>query len=347
MTISPETSFGAGPARDQRRGDHDVLLLDVLGGERGLLGLVFPRHLLGVAAGGLRVLELLVLDGEEFRAERFDLLFGRGPHVGRGHDGAETARGRDRLEAGDADAHHEHFRRRHGAGSGHHHREGAAERLGALDHGAVTGEVRLRGQHVHHLRARDARHQFHREGGNAGIGDRLQRGLVAIGVHDGDDERAALVLRELGGFRTLHLDDDVGILQRICADGGTYRGEFGIRQARFEAGARLDGDLGAQRLELLHRIGRSGDSRLERIDFLGNGDLHRSSGGAGQRARKLSVTPAAFDTGFGTGLDANILGSCCRWRVQLPTDQVRKTAIRITMSATETVPYFTSLMKPS
>ena len=81
----------------------------MLGGERGLLGLVLFRHLLGVAAGGLRVLEFLVLDREEFCAEAFDLLLGRGPHVSRGDDGAKPPRGGDRLQAGDADAHHEHF----------------------------------------------------------------------------------------------------------------------------------------------------------------------------------------------------------------------------------------------
>ena len=41
-----------GPARNQRRRDDDVLLLDVLGGQRGLLGLILFRHFLGVAAGG-------------------------------------------------------------------------------------------------------------------------------------------------------------------------------------------------------------------------------------------------------------------------------------------------------
>src|SRR6267154_468826 len=42
-------------------------------------------------------------------AVAFDLLFGGGPHVGRSDDGAKPPRGRDRLQAGDADAHHEHF----------------------------------------------------------------------------------------------------------------------------------------------------------------------------------------------------------------------------------------------
>src|SRR5487761_2182839 len=63
FTISAETR--SGPARDQRGSDDDVLLLDVLGGQRGLLGLILFRHFLGVAAGGLRVLEFLVLDRQE------------------------------------------------------------------------------------------------------------------------------------------------------------------------------------------------------------------------------------------------------------------------------------------
>ncbi len=113
------------PAGDQRRGDDDVLLGDVLGGQRGLLGLVFLRHFLGVAAGGLGRLELLVLDGEELRAERLDLFLGGRTHVGGGHHRAEAARGGDRLQAGDADAHDEHLGGGHGAGGRHHHRQRA------------------------------------------------------------------------------------------------------------------------------------------------------------------------------------------------------------------------------
>jgi hypothetical protein len=64
--------------RNERGGDDDVLLLDVLGHQRGLLGLVVLGHFLGVAAGGLGVLEFLVLDREEFRAQAFDLLLGGG-----------------------------------------------------------------------------------------------------------------------------------------------------------------------------------------------------------------------------------------------------------------------------
>jgi len=109
----------------------------------------------------------------------------------------------------------------------------------------------------------DARHQFHRERRHAGFRDRLQRRLIAVGVHDGDHQRTALVLAKLGGLRPLHLDDDVGILQRVGADGGAGRGVFGIGQARLDACARLDRDIDAQRLEFLHDIGRSGHPRSD------------------------------------------------------------------------------------
>src|SRR6185436_4522391 len=42
-----------------------------------------------------------------------------------GHDGAEAARGRDRLQPCNAGAEHEHLRRRNRSGRGHQHREEA------------------------------------------------------------------------------------------------------------------------------------------------------------------------------------------------------------------------------
>ena len=68
------------------------------GDELGLLGLILGRHRLGVAGRGLRLLELLVLDGDELGAERGDLLLGGGPHVGGRDLRAEPARRGDRLQ---------------------------------------------------------------------------------------------------------------------------------------------------------------------------------------------------------------------------------------------------------
>src|SRR6185437_5963601 len=84
------------PAGNERGGYDDVLLLDVLGDQRRLLYLILLRHFFGVAAGGLCVLEFLVLDRQELGAQALDLLLGGGAHVGGGDDGAEAARGGDR-----------------------------------------------------------------------------------------------------------------------------------------------------------------------------------------------------------------------------------------------------------
>ena len=139
----PGDEFWRGAARDQRCRDDDVLRLDVVGDQFGLLGLILGRHRLGIAGRGLSLFELVVLDRDELRAERGDLFLGRGTDVGRGHDRAEATCGRDRLQPGDADAHDEDLACRHGAGSGHHHRYRLLEHRGGIDNGLVAGEVRL------------------------------------------------------------------------------------------------------------------------------------------------------------------------------------------------------------
>ena len=55
-------------ARNQCGGDNDVLLLDRLGDQLGLLRLIFFGHFLGVSARGLRLLELFVHHGNECSA---------------------------------------------------------------------------------------------------------------------------------------------------------------------------------------------------------------------------------------------------------------------------------------
>ena len=115
----------------------------MLGRKSRLLGLILFRHFLGVAAGGFGLLELFVLDRKKLGAETFDLLLDRGPHIGRGDDGAKPPRSRDCLQAGDADAHHEHFGRWDGARRGHHHGKSPPKRFRRLDHRAVARQIGL------------------------------------------------------------------------------------------------------------------------------------------------------------------------------------------------------------
>ena len=240
------------------------------------MALILLRHLLGVAAGGLGLLELVVFDGDELGSEALHLLLRRRANVGRGDDGAQPASRCDRLQAGDARSHDEDPRGRDRARRRHHHRQRAAVFGGAVDHGAVTREVGLARKHVHGLRAGNARNQFHREGGDAGIRHGLEGRILAIRIHHRDDQCAPLVARKLGRGRAAHLEHHVGTLNRLVDDGCARSDEFGVWNARFRSGSGLDRDLGPEPLHLLDRVGRRGDPVLDRVGLARYGNAHRS-----------------------------------------------------------------------
>ncbi len=143
-----------------------------------------------VAAGRLGVFgDQLVRD--ERRAEAEHLLARRRAHVERRNDAAESPAGGDRLESGDARADDEDLGRRDVAGGGREHRQELSERRRADQHALVTGDRALRRQHVHRLRARDARDELEREGGDPPGGERLND-LGALPGSQQRDERRAL-----------------------------------------------------------------------------------------------------------------------------------------------------------
>ncbi len=212
-----------------------------------------------------------------FAPRDFDLLFYSGTHVGRGHHCAEPARCRDRLQTRDAHAHDEDLCGGYGSSGRHHHREGTAKSLSRLDHRAVACKIGLRGQNIHHLRAGDARHQLHRERRNTGIGHGFQRGVVAIRIHDGDDECAALVTGEFGGLGAPDLDDDIGVLRGASGDDGSCSFVFAVGYTRSDASSRFDRHLRAKHLEFLDGVRNGGDARLACIDLFGNCNFHDAS----------------------------------------------------------------------
>ena len=164
-------------ARDQRGGDDDVGGGDALG-DLDLLP-VEPalRHRSRVAAdafGSLLLFGGLVGHVDELRAQRFDLLLHTRPHVARFDDRAEPLRGRDRLQAGNADAEDHDARGFHGAGRGHQHRQETLVLVSGHEHCLVAGDVRLRREHVHTLRTRRSRRGFEREAREARAGEAVQ-----------------------------------------------------------------------------------------------------------------------------------------------------------------------------
>ena len=150
-------------AGHERGGDDDVEALDRVGQRLLLLGLLLVGELARVAALAGR----LDPEVEPLGAERLDLLGDLGAHVVARRLRAQAPRRGQRLQARDADAEHEHLGRRDRARRGHQHRVEARRVLGAEQRRLVAGDVGLRGQRVHRLRARDARDRLHREGGHA------------------------------------------------------------------------------------------------------------------------------------------------------------------------------------
>ena len=176
-----------------------------------LLRLILLRHLPGVAALRLGSLELLVLHRNEFCAEGGDLLLSGGTHIGGCHHCPKPSRGRDRLQTGDARAHDKDARGRDRAGRRHHHGHGAAEVRRRLDDCLIAREVGLAREHVHHLRARDARDELERERLQPRFGDTPQLGFIAEGIHERHNRGAACSRK---AFRPRYLQHQVGVLQR-------------------------------------------------------------------------------------------------------------------------------------
>ena len=202
------------------------------------------------------------------------LFLGGRAHVGCGNDGAEAAGGRDGLQSGDARAHDEDLRGRHGAGRGHHHRQRAAILGGGVDHGTVAGEIGLARKYVHRLSAGDARQKLHRKGGQAGIGHGAQRVFVAVRVHDGDDDGAALKARQLRSQRPPHLEHDIGAIHRVAGHCGAGCGIIRIEDSGFHPRAGFNGHFGAEPDDFLDGLGRRGDPRFARIDLGSNRNFH-------------------------------------------------------------------------
>ena len=128
---------------DEGGGDDHVLTLQGLGQEGCLLFLIGVAHLLGVAAGGLGLLEFLVLNRQEGGAQAFDLLLGGGPYIGGRDHGAQAASCGDGLQTGNARAHHQHLGWTHRSGRRHHQGENLAIDRRAVEHRLVAGQVRL------------------------------------------------------------------------------------------------------------------------------------------------------------------------------------------------------------
>ncbi len=124
------------------------------------------------------------------------------------------------------------------------------------------------------LCAGDARQKLHRKGDQTGIGQRAQRVFMAVRVHDGDDDSAALETRQFGGQGATDLKHDIGAVYGVRGDRRAGGGKIRIEDPGFYAGARLDGHFGAKPDDLLDGLGRRRDPRLAGIDLGSHRNFH-------------------------------------------------------------------------
>ncbi len=259
-------------------------------------------HVLGDLRGvAALVLGGLDLEADEARAEALDLLLDRGADVVRLDDRAEAARGRDRLEPGDAGAQDQHAGRRDRARGRHEHRQEAGEPVGGHERGLVAGHRGLRRQRVHLLRARDARDQLHAQRGDAAVGEAAHQ--VGLGQrvehrdqHGAFGEQLDLVAAErIVPAGTAHLQDEL----RLPKQRGGVRHHHGSRlpigviiRAGAPAGAGFDPDVEASLLQSGHPLGYQRHPSLPTHDLLWNRNSHGSSRGMIQRGTERAATAA-------------------------------------------------------
>ena len=253
-----------GPAPgDGCRGDDHVGLRGLVGVQGGSGGGLVGGHLGGVAVPGLL---LRGGQGDEARAHGLHLLGDLGAHVGAAHDGAQRTGGADpgqprHAGADDVDARGLELARRR-----HLPSQGAAQVRRGLDDGAVAGQVRLGGEHVHGLGPGQARHGVHRERGEVARPQVLQQPGATGRVQPADEHRAAAHEAQLPVRRRVGGQDHLAPPCRLRIDQVRARlpvvvvGDVGDGP-----GAALDTDRVPQGDQLLHRLRRGGNGRLLRL----------------------------------------------------------------------------------
>jgi hypothetical protein len=293
---------GRGLARDQGGGDDDVRLLGLLGVHLALGLLEALAHHLGIAAAAGPF--FLILDLDEFAAQRLDLVGHFGTGVVGAHDGAEAGSSADRRQAGHAGTGDEDLGRRNLARGCDLAVEEAAECVGGLDDGAVAGNAGLRGQRVHLLGA--AQHARQRVDGQHG--DLARRELLhqfrVLRRPDEADQGLALVHQaDFFSGRGENLQDEVGSspqLGRALHDLRACGAVDIVAEIGRIAGAGLDDDLESELDELFNDFGHGRNALFAGCRFLRDSDKQRFLGRLGDG-----------NTGFtrrGFGRNANLHG---------------------------------------
>ena len=211
---------------------------------------------------------------EEHGTEALHLFFDRRSNVERRDDGAEASCGCNRLEARHAGAENEHARGWQGPRRGHQHREQATAGGGSQQHRLVTGHRGLRRQHVHRLRACDARQQHERERRELALRELPEQ--LGHRLEERDQNAAVAVRRKIGDRRRLYLHHDVGLTDDGRPVGDLHAGGCvsAIWKKRGHSRAALDDDFVAAFHEAAGDVRGEGDPPLVGGGLFRHTDAH-------------------------------------------------------------------------
>ena len=126
------------------------------------------------------------------------------------------------------------------------------------------------------MRAGDARHEFHRQRGNASLCIIIDAATVAERAQNGGKHGAGLDPRQVGNRRALHTKHEIGRGNGGSAvgDRGAGFGIGGIGNRRTSPGTGFDGEFGAQADEFTDGFGRGCNAVFSIGSFAQHGDLH-------------------------------------------------------------------------
>ncbi len=156
--------------------------------------------------------------------------------------GAEPFGGGDGLQTRHARTDDQHLRRADGARGGGEHGQKAIKGVRSYEHGFVAGDRGLRGQGIHGLRPRDPRDQFHGEGGDPALAQRLDLGKVGVRLHEAHHHCARLERLDQRHGRRLYREEHVGLGQYGCGSGPFHVAVTCVRKLRTDSGAMLEQD---------------------------------------------------------------------------------------------------------
>ena len=123
--------------------------------------------------------------------------------------------------------------------------------------------------------ARDARHPFHRQRLEAGLGICVDPVAPPHRIECADHCRPGFRIRQGSGIGAVNRENDVGVLESRLArrDGRPGRGDILVAVSCNLHSALFNRDLGPESDEFLHGLRDRGAARLAR-GFLEDGDFH-------------------------------------------------------------------------